>query len=119
RHKKSVNKHKLKNVKLYGMQPHSNVPQYLWNADLLLLTHTLQHPSAKFTSPVKLAEYFAAEVPVISAKIPSILDWLKDEVFFYEPDNSISLVKTIQYALKEKKLCDEKVSKAKIKANEW
>jgi glycosyltransferase involved in cell wall biosynthesis len=119
RHEKSIEKENLRNVILYGMQPHANVPRFLWYADVLLLTHTNNHPSANFTSPVKLAEYFAAEEPVIAAKIPSLLDWLNDEVFFDDPDNPNSLIATIQLAIRNKELCNEKVLKAKNKAIEW
>ena len=77
----------LVNVTLHGHKRQSELPSYLWNADILLLPPSLDHPSAHWTSPVKLGEYLASGTPVIATRIPALQDWLTDEqVTFIEPD---------------------------------
>lgn len=90
----------LQNVHIYGHFQQKEVPKFLHSADVLLLTHTLNHPAANFTSPVKLAEYLASEVPVVVSDIPALRDWLKDdEVIFTIPDNPVSLADGIKRAV--------------------
>lgn len=102
RHKSFCLKHKIVNVYFHGLKIHNQVPPYLWSADLLLLTHTLNHPSARWTSPVKLAEYLASNCPVLVADIPALQDWLtNEEVYFYIPDNLNSLINQILSILNE------------------
>ncbi|TNE68474.1 glycosyltransferase [bacterium] len=96
RHKSYCSANSIKNVFFHGMKKHSEVPNYLWSADVLILTHTLNHPSANFTSPVKLAEYLAAKRPTLVADIPALKDWLSDkEVFFYKSDDVNSFVEEL------------------------
>lgn len=62
----------LTNVILYGRRPHCAVPAYLWHADVLLLPPSARHPSAAWTSPVKLAEYLASETPIVCTMLASL-----------------------------------------------
>lgn len=89
RHKNWVQTNQVSNVIFHGMKPHAEIPGYLWHADVLLLTPSANHPSAQWTSPVKMGEYLASSVPVVATSIPALLDWLSDkEVCFVEPDNA-------------------------------
>ena len=90
----------LTNVKFHGLQPHGDVPRFLWHADVLLLPPSNDHPSAKWTSPVKLGEYLAAEVPVVATRIPALEAWVGDaEVEFAKPDDGQSLAHAIDRLL--------------------
>ena len=90
----------LQNVTLTGCVPHSRVPKHLWEADVLLLPPSALHPSARWTSPVKLGEYLASGSPVVATSIPALKDWLKnEEVHFVEPDNPKELCNGISYVL--------------------
>ncbi len=91
----------LHNVTLHGLKPQVEVPPYLWHADLLLLPPSQYHPSAVWTSPLKLGEYLASGTPVVATSIPALRDWLTDdEVKFVEPDNAEALAKGIMDVLK-------------------
>lgn len=90
----------LHNVTLHGYLPQSQVPAYLWHADVLLLPPSLDHPSARWTSPVKLGEYLASGIPVVVSRIPAMEDWLTDnEVLFFQPDSAGSMAEAIQHTL--------------------
>jgi glycosyltransferase involved in cell wall biosynthesis len=111
----------LLNVHIYGHFQQKEVPKFLHSADVLLLTHTLNHPAANFTSPVKLAEYLASEVPVVASDIPALRDWLKDdEVIFTIPDNPESLAKGIKRAVELSEVDKRVMIQNSLKlATEW
>lgn len=90
----------LGNVTFHGMKPQIEVPNFLWHADVLLLPPSQYHPSAAWTSPVKLGEYLASETPVVATDIPALRDWLTDkEVEFVQPDNPEALAISIKNLL--------------------
>lgn len=86
----------IENVHFHGRQRQSQLPPFLWHADLLLLPPSAKHPSAAWTSPVKLGEYLASGNLVIASAIPALRYWLDDEVIFFEPDNAHALADAIQ-----------------------
>jgi len=89
-----------RNVVFHGAKPHSAVPPYLWHADALLLPPSAHHPSAEWTSPVKLGEYLAAGPPIIATDIPALRCWLDaGEADFVEPDNASALASGIRNTL--------------------
>ncbi|GAB4339703.1 MAG: hypothetical protein Kow0099_15020 [Candidatus Abyssubacteria bacterium] len=93
----------LSNIFFHGMKLHAEVPPYLWHADALLLAPSASHPSAQWTSPVKLGEYLASGTPVVATSIPALQDWLTDkEVRFVEPDNPRRLAEGIEDVLRNK-----------------
>ena len=90
----------LLNVTLHGHKPRSELPIYLWHADALLLVPSGLHPSARWTSPVKLGEYLVSGRPVISSDIPALRAWLsEEETLFVEPDNPEVLARAIMWLL--------------------
>ncbi|MFT5116280.1 MAG: glycosyltransferase involved in cell wall biosynthesis [Candidatus Azotimanducaceae bacterium] len=92
RHCEVVESSGLKNVTLHGRKQHNQIPTWLWHADLLLLPPSENHPSAAWTSPMKLAEYLASATPVISSDIPALRRWLTDEeTLFVTPDDAQAL----------------------------
>ena len=95
-----IKEQNLVNVTLHGHKPQSELPPYLWNADMLLLPPSLDHPSARWTSPVKLGEYLASGTPVIATRIPALEDWLTDEqVTFIAPDSPPAMAQAITAGL--------------------
>lgn len=105
-----INENQLDNVTLHGYKPQSDVPSYLWYADALLLPPSLNHPSARWTSPVKLGEYLASGTPVIVSGIPALQDWLTDkEVTFFTPDSAVSMSEAIQNVLQNIESTQQKV----------
>jgi len=117
--KYAIEKQAISNVKLYGMLNQSDLPPFLWNADILLLPPSNNHPSAKWTSPVKMGEYLAAQVPIIATTIPALKYWLSDEhVFFTEPDNGAKLAQTIQYVLDHPEESQKRIQAGQVLANQ-
>jgi glycosyltransferase involved in cell wall biosynthesis len=90
----------LQNVILHGLKPQVEVPPYLWHADVLLLPPSQYHPSAQWTSPLKLGEYLASGTPVVATDILALRDWVtEDEVEFVAPDDAEALAGGIQHLL--------------------
>ena len=102
RHRKQALNLELKNVCFHGTKPHASMPIFARNADVLLLPPSATHPSAHWTSPVKLGEYLASGVPVVVSSIPALKVWLDDDVcWFFEPDNAQDLKRAILSALSD------------------
>jgi len=115
RHKKTVKNERLDNVVFHGLKTLSQVPLYLWHADILLLPPSANHPSARWTSPVKLGEYCASKTPIIASDIPALRRWLNDtQCTFFEADDAHSLSKALAETLKpsHKKIISNKVDNA-------
>lgn len=105
----NIKDRQLTNVTLHGHKPQSAIPSYLWNAELLLLPPSLDHVSARWTSPVKLGEYLASGTPVIATRIPALQDWLTDEqVTFIEPDSPPAMAQAIKTVLSNPQSAQQK-----------
>lgn len=107
----------LTNITFHGLKPQMEVPPFLWHADALLLPPSAKHPSAAWTSPVKLGEYLASGTPVVATDIPALRDWLtEDEVAFVAPDNAEAMVIGIKRILNSKAYAVSLSEKGLIKA---
>lgn len=105
------------NIVFHGSQMHSEVPRFLWHADVLLLPPSARHPSAAWTSPVKLGEYLASGTPVVATSIPALRDWLTDEeVFFVPPDDDKALADGIAAVLDNPRMAAIRVAAALSRA---
>ena len=109
----------LRNVRFYGMQPQSTLPPFLWHADILLLPPSQQHPSAAWTSPLKLGEYLASGVPVIASDIAALRSLVTEkEVEFVPPDNPGALAQAISLLLSHNQRSQQLISCALKRAQE-
>lgn len=109
----------LHNVTFHGLKPQVEVPNYLWHADVLLLPPSQHHPSAAWTSPVKLGEYLASGTPIVATDIPALRDWLTDkEVEFVEPDNAEAMVEGIRHLLSDRQRAEQLRRSGLVKAQE-
>jgi len=100
RQQRRVRERGLGNVTVHGAVPHAEVPRYLWHADVLLLPPSAHHPSAVWTSPMKLGEYLASGSPVVASAIPALRDLVTDaEVRFVAPDDGASLAEGVSRVL--------------------
>jgi glycosyltransferase involved in cell wall biosynthesis len=103
RHRRTADEHRLSNVTFHGLRKYSEVPAYLWHADLLLLPPSGDHPSAAWTSPVKLGEYLASGTPVISTDIPALRTWLTEvETRFVPPDDGRAMAGAVRELLDDR-----------------
>lgn len=118
--KRLVQARGLDNVIVHGWRHQSEVPPYLWHADVLLLPPTAHHPSARWTSPVKLGEYLASGTPVVATDIPALRDWLTDkEVEFVAPDDAQSLLNGVHSVLDNAHRAHKKALKGRRLAEKW
>jgi glycosyltransferase involved in cell wall biosynthesis len=109
----------LRNVRFYGMQPQSALPPFLWHADILLLPPSQHHPSAAWTSPLKLGEYLASGTPVIATDIVALRSLVTEkEVEFVPPDNPGALARAIHLLLADKQRSEQLITGALQKAQE-
>ena len=76
-----------KNVKIYNYVPFYKIPKILRKADLLLMPYSLSGVSinsnkidtSKYASPMKMFEYLASGVPLISSNLKVLKEILKDK----------------------------------------
>lgn len=117
---KKIKDMKLNNVIIHGMKPYNEVPKYLWHSDILLLPPSENHPSAKWTSPVKLAEYLISGTPVLATEIPALKDWVSDDTVTYvQPDNPEAMAEGIQFILNHPEEIRKKVDKGLSVSENW
>ena len=88
---------KYPNVYLLGEKPYQELPSYLAQFDVCLIPFVINE-LIKATHPVKIYEYLAAGKPVVTTKMPEILD-IKDDIFY---SDSESYSKNVSLALAQK-----------------
>ena len=99
--KKFVQKNNLNNVFVLGYQEYSKIPYYLKAADGLILTGTKKSEvSKRYTSPMKMFEYMAANQPIIASDLPSFREILnQNNSILVAPDNPQALAEGIKKVL--------------------
>lgn len=92
----------IPNVRILGRVPHADAPRHLWDADVLVLPPSAGHPSAAWTSPVKLAEYLWADRPIVASRIPGLVNWIDEPaVAWCTPDDPRALAASVRAILTE------------------
>lgn len=91
----------FKNVKFLGHISHSEIPQYLKAADILVIPNSGKEDISRlYTSPMKLFEYMASMTPMIVSNLPSMREIVNESmVTFFEADNFESLAESINKVL--------------------
>lgn len=102
------------NVHVVASQPLAGVAQWIAAADAVLVLGTkANEDSFKFTSPMKVFEYMAADRPVVASRTPALASVLSDkQVFFYDPDDAFSLAVVVAEAITNIPQIDARVSAA-------
>ncbi len=113
------NKNK-KNSKLMiiGHRPYEEMPLWMKAANVLILPNTSPRP----TSPMKLFEYMASGVPIVSSDLPTIREVLNENnALLVEPGNPEALWKGIGLVINDD-VFGKKISQyalATVKENSW
>ena len=100
----------------------SIVRELLAISDIAFLPNRSMKESIRYTSPIKLFEYLASGLPVISSDLPSIRSIISEENgYFFQPDTPHSLVKTIEQALSDRENWSNisKRNLALVEENSW
>jgi len=86
----------LKNVVYAGHLPYPEAQEAMRSVDVLLMPYqrtvsigVAQHDTARWMSPMKMFEYLASGVPIISSDLPVLREVLKDKVncLLVDPEN--------------------------------
>ena len=101
-------------VFFHGQVPPHEVKKHLATASVGVLPLTRDLISAHFTSPLKLFEYMAARVPIVSSDLPSTREILTHEVnaILVPPDNPEALARGIERLLTDRGMADRLSDKA-------
>jgi glycosyltransferase involved in cell wall biosynthesis len=88
---------KLTNVFLPGQVPHAGVALWLRAADVAVLPNRGGSDYAeRYTSPMKLFEYLAAGLPVVTSDLPTVREVLQpDEAVFTPPEDPGALAERL------------------------
>jgi glycosyltransferase involved in cell wall biosynthesis len=100
----------------------STVRELLAASDLAMLPNRSMKESVRYTSPIKLFEYLASGLPVISSDLPSIRSIISEENgYFFQPDSPHSLVEAIEQALSDRENWSNisKRNLALVEENSW
>lgn len=108
-------------VRFVGHVKPDAVPRYLRASDVLVLPNTGEKAiSARYTSPLKLFEYMAAERPIISSDLPSTREVLTEDLcFFFTPDDASDLAYTIREVLDNPEQAEQVASNAREEVTEY
>lgn len=100
------------NVTLTGKVEQGELPAYLGAADALLLPH----PKTEYSqSPMKLFEYMASGVPIVSTRVPAVLEVLNDHnAFLVEADSASALAEGIRNLFGNEAQARAKAAQARI-----
>jgi glycosyltransferase involved in cell wall biosynthesis len=102
----------LENLKFLGYIPNEKIPFILKSADVLVLPLNKKLSYWKYTSPLKLFEYMASGVPILSSNIGSIPEVLNERnAYLFDPED-------IQDAINKLRYIKENYTKALTKAKQ-
>ncbi len=108
------------NIKYLGRKSPSDVPCFLKGADLLIIPFTKALKTWKYHSALKIFEYMATKVPVLSSNIGSLNEILnEDNSYLFDPEKVgefVDKVKEIQSNYEE---AQERANKAREEVNNY
>jgi glycosyltransferase involved in cell wall biosynthesis len=92
------------------------VPAYLRAASILVIPNKKGNQvSEQFTSPMKLFEYMASGVPIISTDVPAIVEVLNEDIAYVVPaNNGEALAQAIAEILRNEAAANNKATKAQV-----
>jgi len=89
----------IPNIYLLGKKNYVSIPSYIYNSDVGIIIFDIKHPVVKSINPIKLYEYMACGLPVVSTKWDE-LERLRSPAYLAEnPDDFID---KLNLALRDK-----------------
>lgn len=118
--KNFVTKNKLEDkIVLTGYQPHEMMPDFLSAIDICILPAHLNDIMRDIV-PIKMYEYMASGSPVITTKLPGIMEEFGDGNGVIYVDKPEDVVRRTLELMEENKIRDEgKKALARVKENDW
>ena len=111
---------KEKKVLVLGYKKPVEVLTYLKTADILVLPNSKKDVKSKWTSPLKMFEYMAANHPIVAADLDSIKEILSDqEAMFFKTDDAIDLAAKINLLINDKELGNRIAEQAQQKVQNY
>lgn len=105
------------NYKVVFHVKQKEVPYYLKASDILVMNYPKTEHYEKFMSPLKMFEYMASGVPIITSDLMSIREVLSEKnAYFFLPDDSKNLAHVIMSALSDADESQKKSENAKLKS---
>ncbi|MBU6142091.1 glycosyltransferase family 4 protein [Patescibacteria group bacterium] len=107
---------------LHTHVPLAKIPLYLRACDVVVMNYPNTPHYARFMSPLKLFEYMASGVPIVTTDLPSIREVLDESTaIFVGPDDANDLARGISSALMHPERAHALASAAqvKVKAYDW
>jgi glycosyltransferase involved in cell wall biosynthesis len=104
------------NVVILPAIPHAQVPQLLKAFNSLLMPY-LDLPENHWRSPMKLFEYMASGIPIITTKVGGVSEVLSDkEAFMADPNDTNGLIAPLESLVNNPSLGQKKAQQAQILA---
>jgi len=108
-------------VIITGYKRHNEIAYYLKAADILVIPNSSKEKISNYnTSPLKLFEYMASEVPIIASDVPSIREIMNNNnCIFSKPDDGSSIAKCITILLSDQRLVDRLSKQARYDVDKY
>lgn len=101
---------------------HSVALKYMSLSDVLVMNYPNRSHYRDVMSPIKLFEYMASRVPIVTSDLPSIREILdEDEAFFFKVGDKEALLKSLISVLSDRRKADNVSKKAfeKVVVYSW
>jgi O-antigen biosynthesis protein len=105
----------LANVRLTGAVPYAKLPERLAECDVVLIPFK-PTPLIEAVNPVKLYEYLACGLPVVSAPLPEVLAF-RDHLYTYASGEDMA--GTIEAALRDESQARREARRARVLEETW
>lgn len=120
---KFIDDNQLKGIKVLGHQLPEMIPYYLKAADVLVMPNSGKEIiSKKYTSPLKMFEYLAANKPLVASDLPSLREVLNEKTaVLVKPDDPEALASGIKKILADNELARDLASNslASVEPHTW
>jgi glycosyltransferase involved in cell wall biosynthesis len=101
----------FENILFVPFQTNDSILKYQMSADLLFYALTKENDLWWCTSPLKIFEYMATNIPMMASNIGSVLEILNNKnAILFDPENESTIIQGMDYFFKEKKDIIKKAS---------